>query len=65
MSYNLDERKREMLSNFDRLERDIEILRERIPKYKEDILKVQSKEEAAEFDKTHDLEEGLKIIRLF
>lgn len=65
MSYNLEERKQRMFSELDAIEEDIKILKERIPKYREDILKVQSKEEAVEFDKTHDLEKGLKAIQLF
>lgn len=65
MSYNLEERKQSALNGLKDLEEDIKILSERILKYKEDIVKVQSKEEADEFDKTHDLEEGLKFIRLF
>lgn len=62
---NIDLRKNEMLLQLQKLRRECEILIERTHTYREDLLKVKNEEEAKQFDETHDLEEGLEIIRLF
>lgn len=62
---NIDIRKQEILTQLYRLKKECETLLERIPLVREDLLKVKTEEEAKMFDETHDLEEGLKIIKLF
>ena len=61
---DIDLRKNEMLLQLHKLRKGCEILIERTYTYREDLLNVQN-EEARQFDETHDLEEGLEIIRLF
>ena len=60
-----DIRKQEMLTALARVRNDCEVLIERTYAFREDLLKVNTKEEAEEFDRTHDLEEGLMYIRLY
>jgi predicted nucleic acid-binding Zn-ribbon protein len=62
---NIDLRKHEMLLQLQKLRKECETLIERTHTYREDLLKVKTEEEAKQFDETHDLEEGLEIIRLF
>ena len=62
---NIDLRKNEMLLQLQKLRRECEKLIERTHTYREDLLKVNTEEEAKKFDETHDLEEGLETIRLF
>ena len=62
---NIDLRKNEMLLQLQKLRKECEILIERTYIYREDLLNVKNEEEARKFDETHDLEEGLEIIRLF
>ena len=62
---NIDLRKNEMLLELQKLRKECEILIERTYTYREDLLNVKNEEEARQFDETHDLEEGLEIIRLF
>lgn len=62
---NIDVKKQAMLVDLLRLSEEAKLLLERIPVYREELLKVETEEEALELDKTHDLEEGLNIIRLF
>ena len=62
---DIDIRKQEMLVQLSRLRKECEILIERTYTYREDLLNVKTEEEAIQFDETHDLEEGLEIIRLF
>ena len=62
---DIDLRKNEMLLQLHKLRKECEILIERTYKYREDLLNVKNEEEARQFDETHDLEEGLEIIRLF
>ena len=61
----IDLRKFEMLLQLQKLRKECEILIERTYTYREDLLNVKNEEEARQFDETHDLEEGLEIIRLF
>ena len=62
---DIDIRKQEMLVQLSRLRKECGILIERTYTYREDLLNVKTEEEAKQFDETHDLEEGLEIIRLF
>ena len=62
---NIDLRKNDMLLQLQKLRKECEILIERTYTYREDLLNVKNEEEARQFDETHDLEEGLEIIRLF
>lgn len=62
---DIESRKNEALEEFDKLRKECEILLERTKVYREDILNVKTEEDAKRFDKTHDIEEGLEIIRLF
>ena len=62
---DIDIRKQEMLVQLSRLRKECEIIIERTYTYREDLLNVKTEEEAKQFDETHDLEEGLEIIRLF
>lgn len=62
---NIDIRKHEMLVQLQTVRKECEALIERTNAFREDLLKVKTEEEAIEFDRTHDLEEGLEIIRLF
>ena len=62
---NIDLRKNEMLLQLQKLRKECEILIERTYTYREDLLNVKNEEETRQFDETHDLEEGLEIIRLF
>ena len=62
---NIDIRKQQMLVELAQVRNECEILIERTYAYREDLLRVKTEEEAIEFDKTHDLEEGLRHIILF
>lgn len=62
---NIDVRKQQILSDLQKLRKECEILIERTYTYGEELLKVKTEAEAILFDETHDLEEGLDIIRLF
>lgn len=62
---NIDIEKQNILCNLYKLEQECQLLLERIPVYREGILKVKTEEEALQFEETHDLEDGLDIIQLF
>ena len=62
---DIESRKNEALQELEKLRKECEILIERTYTYREDLLNVKNEEEARQFDETHDLEEGLEIIRLF
>ena len=62
---NIDIRKNEMLVELKEIREECEILIDRTHSYREDLLKVNTEEEACKFDETHDLEAGLKHICLF
>lgn len=60
---NIDARKQEMLNDLYTLENECKILLDRIPKVREDLLKIQTEEDAAKFDKSIDsLSEGVEHI---
>ena len=61
---DIESRKNEVLEKLDKLRKECEILIERTQIYREDILNVKTEEDAKQFDETHDIEEGLEIIRL-
>lgn len=60
----IDIRKQDMLVQLKRIREECKLLIERTYTYREDLLKVNTEEEAQEFDRTHNLEEGLIYIRL-
>lgn len=62
---NLDVRKQQILVELAQIRAECEILIERTYSYREDLLKIKTEEEAKEFDRTHDIEEGLNHIQLF
>ena len=60
-----DIKKREMKEILQRVRNDCDILIARTYDFEADLMGVNNEEEAKEFDRTHDLEEGLMYIRLF
>ena len=60
-------RKAEKLRELDMLEVECKRLLKLIPIYRHDVMKIETEEEAVEYDLTHDLEQDamLEIIRLF
>lgn len=60
---NIDVRKQEMLNDLYTLENECKILLDRIPKVREDLLKVQTEEDVAQFDENIDsFFEGINLI---
>ena len=60
---NIDVRKQEILNDLYTLENECKILLDRIPKVREDLLKVKTEEDASQFDKSIDnLSEGVEHI---
>ena len=60
---NIDVRKQEILNDLYTLENECKILLDRIPKVREDLLKVKTEEDATQFDKNIDsLSEGVEHI---
>ena len=57
--------KNEALEELEKLRKECEMLLERTQLYRKDILNVKTEEDAKQFDETHDIEQGLEIIRLF
>lgn len=51
---NIDVRKQEILNDLYTLEKECKILIDRIPNVREDLLKVKTEEDAAQFDKNLD-----------
>lgn len=62
---DIKQKKLELLGMLVELEEDIKVLRKNVVKATEDLPKVETVEDAKKFDEEHDLEEGLKYIRLF
>ena len=62
---NIDIRKQELLATLYQVEQEAKLLLKRIPTFREDLLNVKTEEEARNFDESHDLEQGLKHIKLF
>ena len=61
---DIQKSKIELLGLLVELEEEIKVLRKNVVKAMEDLPKVETLEDAMEFNKNHDLEEGLKLIRL-
>lgn len=62
---NIDARKQEILNDLYMLENECKILLDIIPKVREDLLKVKTEEDAAQFDENFDgLFESLHLITL-
>ena len=60
---NIDVRKQEILNDLYTLENECKILLDRIPKVREDLLKVKTEEDAAQFnEKIDSLFEGINLI---
>ena len=62
---DIESRRNEALEILEKLRQECEILIERTQVYRDDILNIKTEEDAKQFDETHDIEEGLEIIRLF
>lgn len=62
---DIEKKKVELFSVLMELETDIGILSRNIAKAYEDLANVKTLDDAKEFDKNHDLEDGLKHIQLF
>ena len=64
---NVEAVKAQMLEDIESLEGECKRLLELIPRYRSDLAKVETEEQAEEFDRTHNLEveAGLEIIQLF
>lgn len=62
---NIDARKQEILNNLYMLENECKIVLDRLPKVTEELLKVKTEEDAAQFDEYFDsLFEGLNLLLL-
>lgn len=60
---NIDARKQEILNNLYMLENECKILLDRIPKVREDLLKVKTEEDAVQFNENIDsFFEGINLI---
>lgn len=62
---NIEKRKNELFYLLSEVERDIQCLSKNIDRAREDLHEVQTEEDARAFDKSCDLERGLKHIKLF
>ena len=62
---DIESRKNEALETLEKIRQECEILIERTQVYRDDILNVKTEEDVEQFDETHNIEEGLEIIRLF
>ena len=61
---DIESRRNEALETLEKLRQECEILIERTQVYRDYILNVKTEEDAKQFDETHDIEQGLEIIRL-
>ena len=61
----IEEKKRIIHEQLAMLEDDCRELFKRIQICREDLAEVDTEEDTLKFDETHDLEAGLKMIRLF
>lgn len=62
---NIEARINQLVKELSEIRKECEILIERTYTFREDLLKIKTEEEARSFDNTHDIEDGLKHIRLF
>ena len=65
VNMDIESIRKEALETLEKIRQECEILIERTQVYRDDILNVKTEEDAKQFDETHDIEEGLEIIRLF
>lgn len=61
----IEERKKEFLDILDKLESEIEILKNNVEKCREILNQVITEEDALKFDEEADLEKGLTMISLY
>ena len=61
---DIEKQKLELFAVLMELETEIKILSTNIAKAQVDLANVRTMDDAKEFDENHDLEEGLKYIRL-
>ena len=62
---NIDARKQEILNNLYMLENECKIVLDRLPKIREELLKVKTEEDAIQFDENfNSLFEGLNLLLL-
>lgn len=60
---NIDARKQEILNDLCTLENECKILLDRIPRVREDLLKVKTEEDAVQFDENiNSLCEGINLL---
>ena len=62
---NIEERKQEIRQGIKIVRADIERLKANLDKAAVDLELVKTEEDAREFDRTHDVEDGLVHIRLY
>ena len=62
---NIEERKQEIRQGIEIVRADIERLKANLDKAAVDLELVKTEEDAREFDRTHDVEDGLVHIRLY
>ena len=62
---NIEDSKAKIIANLKKLEVECNLLLERIPVFIDKISEITTEEEAEEFNKTYNIEEGLEIIELF
>ena len=62
---DIEKRKIELSAILIELETDVKVLSSNIAKASEALADVHTMEDAEQFDKDHDIEDGLKHIRIF
>lgn len=62
---DIEKEKTEIYNNLDKLEKEIEVLKENIKAYRKGLDSVKTKKDVLNFSNKYDLENGLNIIRLF
>ena len=65
MATDFEKKKEEIRSILDGIEKEAETLLENIAKFRKDLDDVDEKTDPEAFDAAHDLERGLKYIRLY
>ena len=62
---DIENQRGKLLANLAELDAEIQTLSDRIIKAREDLVNVYTVDDAERFNENHDLEKGLKHIRLF
>ena len=62
---DIEKQRDELLANLAELDAEIQTLSDRIIKAREDLVNLYTVDDAKRFNENHDLEKGLKHIRLF